>query len=58
MTPPDDLAAYEAQQGIVPIAIRPDVIVRVQRLPHDLTPAEADKIARVVLAFGEIERDR
>lgn len=37
---------------IVPIQIREDHWVRVGRIPHDLTPAEADKIVRVVLAYA------
>jgi hypothetical protein len=42
---------WEAEHGIVPVQIRPDLTVRIQGLPHDLTQAEADKIARVVLAL-------
>jgi len=42
---------FEARLGIVPIQIREDVTVRLARLPHDLTKAEAEKIGRVVMAL-------
>lgn len=38
--------------AIVPIAIRSDVIVRIQGMPFDLTPREAKKIANVILAMA------
>jgi hypothetical protein len=38
--------------NVFPIAIRPDVVVRIQGLPFDLTEAEARKIANVVLALA------
>jgi hypothetical protein len=41
-----------AGTGIVPIAIRSDVIVHVQGLPFDLTAREAKKIANVILAMA------
>lgn len=48
-----DVAEFEARSGVVPIQIREDVTVRLVRLPHDLTRAEAEKIGRVVLALAE-----
>jgi hypothetical protein len=39
-------------EEIIPIQIRPDLVVRVQGIPHDLTKAEAEKISRVVLALS------
>jgi hypothetical protein len=36
---------------VVPIAIRPDVAVRVA-LPVDITPTEAKKVAAVVVAYA------
>lgn len=36
---------------IIPIALRADLIVRIQ-LPCDLTQEEAEKIARVVIAYA------
>lgn len=38
--------------NVFPIAIRPDVVVRIQGLPFDLTESEARKIANVVLALA------
>jgi hypothetical protein len=40
---------------ILPIPIRPDVTVRIQGLPFDLTPQEAGKIAAVVKAMAVAE---
>lgn len=37
---------------IMPIEIRPDYFVRIAGIPHDLTVAEAEKIARVVIAMA------
>lgn len=45
-----DFAAVEG--AIVPIQIREDLTVRIGRIPHDLTVAEAEKIAGVVLALA------
>ncbi len=36
---------------IIPIRIRPDLVVLVQDIPHDLTSKEAQKIASVVKAM-------
>lgn len=36
---------------ILPIEIRPGMFVRIAPLPYDLTKAEAEKIARVVMAM-------
>jgi len=44
---------YEAYTGIVPIPIRADVTVRISGIPHDLTKAEAERIARVIIALAE-----
>jgi hypothetical protein len=37
---------------ILPIQIREDLNVQIAGIPHDLTKAEADKIARVVMAMA------
>lgn len=37
---------------VIPIPIREDVTVRVLGLPADMTKKEAEKIARVLLAFA------
>lgn len=42
----------DAEIFIIPIEIRPDVVVKVQ-IPRDLTAAEARKIAAVVAAYVE-----
>lgn len=39
---------------IIPIRIRPDVVVRVQGLPFDLTEAEASKVAGVAMALTNV----
>lgn len=36
---------------IVTIPIRPNLAVRIAPVPHDLTKDEAEKIARVVMAY-------
>lgn len=41
--------------SILPIPIRPNLIVHIQGLPFDLTPAEAKKIASVVQAMAMTE---
>jgi hypothetical protein len=41
-----------SERIIVPIAIRDDTEARLQ-IPVDLTHAEAEKISRVVLAYGD-----
>lgn len=38
--------------SILPIPIRPDLTIKIQGLPYDLTPAEANKIAAVVKAMA------
>ena len=40
---------------IFPIPLRDGVIVRVQGLPIDLTPAEANKIGAVIMAYVQKE---
>ena len=37
---------------VIPVPIRPDVIVRLVDIPHDLTKAEAERIARIVIAMA------
>lgn len=37
---------------IIQIQIRENLVVRIQGIPHDLTAAEADRIARVVAALA------
>lgn len=46
------MSLYEAEHGVMPIQIRPDVIVRIHGIPWDLTAEEAQRIANVILAFG------
>ena len=41
-----------ASLNILPIPLRPDLVVRIQGLPFDLTEAEAKKIAGVVQAMA------
>ncbi len=38
--------------SILPIPIRPDLTVKIQGLPYDLTVHEANKIANVVKAMA------
>lgn len=37
---------------VLPIALRPDLVVQIAGLPHDLTKAEAQRIANIVLAHA------
>jgi hypothetical protein len=46
---------YESQSGVFPIQIREDLVVRIYPIPHDLTEAEAEKIARIVRALAAPE---
>lgn len=39
------------EDRIFPIPLRPDVTVRIQDIPHDLTPKEAEKIVSVIQAL-------
>ena len=48
----DRLPEPPTSVSILPIPIRPDLTVRIQGLPYDLTPSEADKIANVVKAMA------
>lgn len=41
--------------NIMPIQIRPDLTIRIQGLPFDLTQAEAKRIANVVMAMATLE---
>jgi hypothetical protein len=47
------LEACDNPSDVVPIALRHDCTVYLAGLPLDLSRREADKIARVVLAFAE-----
>lgn len=42
-----------ASNRIIPISIRPDVVVRIADLPFDMTRQEAEKIAAVVIAYAQ-----
>jgi hypothetical protein len=44
------------QDTIIPIQIRSDLTVYIQGIPHDLTPVEAEKLSRVILALGGPEK--
>jgi len=46
------LESTENPSNIIPIALREDETVYVANLPLDLTPQEADRIARIVRAFA------
>lgn len=39
--------------NVFPVPIREGVTVRIQGIPHDLTPDEAAKIARVIVAIAQ-----
>jgi hypothetical protein len=40
------------KQHVLPIAIRSGVVVEIVGLPFDLTKAEAQKVANIILAHG------
>lgn len=45
---------WDMEAGIIPIHIRGgDVVVRIAGIPFDLTPAEAKKIANVIISLAE-----
>jgi hypothetical protein len=46
------LEASDNPSNVVPIVLRPDCTVHLAGLPIDLSPDEAEKIARVVTAFA------
>lgn len=48
----DTIEAPPASVNIIPIAIRPDLVVKVQGLPFDLKASEANKIANVIRAMA------
>src|SRR5437868_1597666 len=50
--PNASISLPSAGSSIIPIAIRPDVVVHIQGLPLDLTAREAKKISNVVLAMA------
>lgn len=43
---------FEAKMNIFAVPIRRDLSVKIYGLPRDLTKEEADKIARVILAYA------
>ena len=49
---------FEARQGITTIQVREDVAIRIAGLPFDLTRKEAEKIVRVILAYGDVAEFR
>jgi len=44
--------APPASVNIIPIPLRPDLTIKIQGLPFDLTPSEANKIANVIRAMA------
>lgn len=46
------LGVPDKPSEILPVPIRPDLVVFIQGIPLDLTPDEADKIARVIRALA------
>ena len=46
----DPVSTHAVQ--VLPISIRPDLVVKIAGLPHDLTRAEAQRIANIVLAHA------
>ncbi len=46
------------EDTIIPIAIRPDLVVRLQGLPFDLTAVEAAKIEAVIMAYAHTPRSK
>lgn len=53
-TAPDDKAQYaqEAQEVIVPVPIRPGLILKLVNVPSDLKESEAKKVAAVIMALA------
>ncbi|MEM6937764.1 MAG: hypothetical protein AAF552_14995 [Pseudomonadota bacterium] len=51
------LTTVQQPPDLLPIPIRPELVVYVQNLPLDLTTDEAAKIARIVQAHAEAEGD-
>ena len=43
---------FEAEAGIIPVPIRPDITIKIHGVPFDLTGSEANKIANVILAMA------
>ncbi len=52
------LEASDNPSSVVPIPLRSDCTVHLAGLPLDLTPDEADKIARIVLAFARSDEPK
>lgn len=48
---PEPVTSRSAVQ-ILPITLRPDLTIQIAGLPYDLTPAEAKKIANIILAHA------
>jgi len=42
---------------VFPVPIRPNLVVKIQNLPHDLTPSEAKRIAAVVEALAMVKTE-
>ena len=53
-----DVHPFEATTGVMPIRIRPDLTLRVQGIPHDLTKTEVERIVNIIMAFAEKESAR
>ncbi|GAB4171658.1 MAG: hypothetical protein Kow0020_06450 [Wenzhouxiangellaceae bacterium] len=45
------MAIREVREAMIPVPLREEVIVWIANLPADLTPAEAERIAKVVRAY-------
>jgi len=50
--PKDSVEAPPAAVNIIPIPIRPNLTIKIQGLPFDLTVSEANKIANVIKALA------
>jgi hypothetical protein len=50
--PKSSMEPPPASVNIIPIPIRPDLTIKIQGLPFDLTAAEANKIANVIKAMA------
>lgn len=48
---PDSPSKFQ-ESNIWPIPLRPDLTIRIDGIPHDLTEAEAKKISNVILAMA------
>lgn len=48
---PTQLRAVPAVQ-VLPVAIRPDLVVQIAGLPHDLSQSEAQRLANIIMAHA------